>query len=345
MPKPHDNLVRIGEIDEATGLPRRKAFLRTVEAFLEESPIKDLERFWLATVQLPVLQYVRSSMGWEMADRYLKEVARFLQRELPHSLVIARMDGPDLAVAATQPEDRPDRETFDAPSFLGKVFHVDEQPLFLSLRAGLVWWSEGDSGPSLLRKASMALNRAGRETQGDFVVYDATMDQEAREGALIATELPGAMDREELELHYQPKIELKNGALTGVEALLRWPRPAGSAVPTPRLIEVAELTELIVPLGSWVLHRACRTAATWQAQGLRPFRIAVNVSAVQFIKSDLLAEIRNAMESAGIGPEWLEIELTESALASHGSSSGRSPASAFPSPSMTSARATPPSPT
>ncbi len=318
MPASHDNLVRLGEIDETTGLPRRKAFLRTVDTFLVESPRKNLERFWLATVHLPVLQYVRSSMGWEIADRYLKEVSRFLRRQIPYALTIARMDGPELAIAAVEPEGHPIREAYDAPSFLGRVFHVDEQPLFLSLRAGLVWWNEEDSAGSLLKKASMALNRAGRDAHGDLVVYNATMENEAREGAAIATELPQALKRGELELRYQPKIQLASGKLAGFEALLRWPRPGSSAVPTPRLIEIAELTEIIVPLGRWVLRRACHQAAAWQARGLAPFRIAVNVSAVQLIKSDLHREIHDALETAGIGPEWLEIELTESALATHG---------------------------
>ena len=313
-----DNLVRIGETDETTGLPRRRAFLRQVGAFLDTAPRKDLERFWIGTVELPVLRHVRSSMGWRMADRYLKEVATFLRRELPHALAIARMDGPDLAVAAVAPPGRPTGEDFVAPSFFGEVFHVDEQPLFVSLRAGLVWWQEGDSADDMLRKSSMALNRAGWRHHGDLVVYEPSMQEEDREGAAIATELPSAMERGELELLFQPKVALDSGELAGFEALLRWPRPAGRAIPTEQLIEIAELTDFIVPLGRWVLRRACRHAGRWRDLGLEPFRIAVNVSAVQFIKSDLHAEIVAALENAGIGPEWLEIELTESALASHG---------------------------
>lgn len=110
---------------------------------------------------------------------------------------------------------------------------------------------------------------------------DLTMEREAREGAAISTELPGAMKCGELELHFHPKIDLASGALAGVEGLLRWPRPPGSAVPASRLIEIAELTEVIVPLGRWVLGQACRHAAHWRALGLGPLRIAVNVSAVQ----------------------------------------------------------------
>jgi len=313
-----NNLVRIGEIDEATGLPRRKAFLRTIDAFLEEAPRKEVERFWVAAVHLPVLQYVRSSMGWETADRYLKEVSRFLLDEVPHALMLARMEGPELVLAAVSPEDAPIREEYDAPAFLGRVFHVNEQPLFLSLRAGLVWWEEGDSAGSLLRKAAMALNRAGTDGRGDLVIYEATMEREAEEGAAIATELHGAMESGELTLQFQPKITLCDGGLAGFEALLRWTRPHGVAIPVTRLIEVAELTDAIVPLGRWVLREACRQAASWRNQGLGPFRIAVNVSAVQFLKSDLHREIVEALEMAGIGPEWLEIELTESALATHG---------------------------
>jgi len=316
--RPDETLVRIGEIDEATGLPRQKAFLRSVDAFIEEAPRKELERLWVGAITLPVLRYVRSSVGWVVAARYLKEVARFLRQRIPDTLILARLDGPDLAVAAVQPEGHPSREEYTAPTFLGEMFHVDDQPLFLSLRAGLVWWEEGDSGEFLLRKAHLALQRAERGSGGDLVVYDASMEQEAREGTVTATELPQAMERGELELYYQPKVHLADGTFAGVEALLRWPRPAGEVIPVSRLIEIAEATDLIIPLGRWVLRQACRQAARWQAEGLPPFRIAVNVSAVQFIKDQLYNEIREALEAADIPPQWLEIELTESALATHG---------------------------
>ena len=313
-----DNVVRIGEVDEITGFPRRKAFLRTLDARMAELGPGRLERLWVGVLDLPVLRYVRSSMGWEVGDRYLREVASTLRERVPGALVFGRLDGPELAVAAVSPPGDPIREAFPAPAFLGRTFHVDDVPLFMSLRAGIAWREPGDDARALLRKASVALNRAGVGGRGDLVVHDEAMAREAREGAAIARALPRAMEDDALELHYQPKLELETGRMTGVEALLRWPRRGGVPVTPKRIVEIAELTEMIVPLGRWVLRRAALQAAGWRRLGLSPFRIAVNVSAVQLIKSDLVGEVEAALEAAGVGPEWFELELTESAMMAHG---------------------------
>ncbi len=313
-----DDRVGEAEIDEVTGLPRRKSFLEIVDAALEAEEPEELERFWFAILHVPVLQYVRSSMGWETADSSLGEVVRAIRERFPHALGICRMEGPELAVAAFAPPGASIREAYDTPAFLGQFFQVRERPLFLSLRAGLVWWSEGDTAESLLRKAATALNRAGTGHHGDLVAWDESMEAEAQEGAAIARELPEAMENGELRLWYQPKIRLDDGRLAGVEALLRWPGFQGTGVSPSRVVEVAELTEVIVPLGRWVLREAARQARGWRDSGLHPFRIAINVSALQLIKTDLVEEIREALEGASVGPEWLEVEVTESALMAHG---------------------------
>jgi len=308
--------------DEVTGLPRRRSFLEMVDAALAAAEPEALERFWLAILHVPVLQYVRSSMGWEMADSSLEEVVRAVRDRYPHALGICRLEGPEFALAAFAPPGVSIREAYDTPAFLGQFFQVQDRPLFLSLRAGLAWWSEGDTAETMLRKAAMALNRAGTGPHGDLVAWDTAMEVEALEGAAIARELPGAMERGDLRLQYQPKVCLDSGKLAGVEALLRWPGFQGRGASPARIVEIAELTEIIVPLGRWVLREAARQAREWRGRGLGPFRIAVNFSALQLLKTDLVEEIREALESASVGPEWLEVELTESALMAHG---GRAP--------------------
>lgn len=299
-------------------LPGRRDFLRKVDAALGAAGAGELERFWMAIVEVPVARYVRSSMGWETAERSLREVGRTVRERYPDAVGICRLEGPEFAVAGFAPSGRPIREDYDAPGFLGQFFKVDDRPFFMSLRAGLVWWHEGDTAASLLEKAAMALNRAGTGPHGDLVVWDAAMDQEAREGAAIAREIPAAMESGELCLEYQPKVVLSDGRLAGFEALLRWPRFRGRSVPAARIVEIAELTEVIVPLGRWVLRAVARQAAAWRDQGLGPFRIAVNVSPLQLVKTDVVHDIEAALGEAGIGPEWLEVEVTENALMDHG---------------------------
>jgi len=306
------------EIDGITGLPRRRAFLESLDGLIREHPDETLQRLWLGTLQLPVLQYLRSALGWDVADRCLLELIRVLRQQVPHALLIGRLDGPELAVAAIVPEDGILREEYQSRSFLGRVFHVDDRAMFLNLRVGLAWWNPGDDAADLLRKASVALNRAGTGLWGDLVVWDREMEQESAEAAAIAVDLPAAMENNELELVYQPKVRLRDGRLAGVEALLRWPLWTGRGLEISKVIRIAELTDFIIPLGRWVLRRACMQAARWKGMGLEPFRIAVNISAIQLVKSEIQTDILDALRAENIGPEWLEIELTENALMAHG---------------------------
>jgi EAL domain-containing protein (putative c-di-GMP-specific phosphodiesterase class I) len=163
-----------------------------------------------------------------------------------------------------------------------------------------------------LRDADTALYRAKFQGRGRCAVFDNDMHAQAVERLRLDSRLRQALERNEFVLHYQPKLDIVSGRITGVEALLRWEQPAQGLIPPAQFIELAEETGLIVPIGEWVLREACAQSRRWQDQGLPPLRVAVNLSARQFAHDGLHAAIVGALEESGLAPSLLELEITES---------------------------------
>jgi EAL domain-containing protein (putative c-di-GMP-specific phosphodiesterase class I) len=155
---------------------------------------------------------------------------------------------------------------------------------------------------------------AKRSGRNNFRFYSKELTASARERLTLESELRRAVERKELELHYQPKVLLRNGMLIGSEALLRWRHPRLGMVPPNRFIQVAEDTGLIVDLGKWVLREACCTASEWNAEGKPLHKVAINLSARQFQPDDLVMTVAGILEETACRPEWIELEITESLL-------------------------------
>jgi EAL domain-containing protein (putative c-di-GMP-specific phosphodiesterase class I) len=174
--------------------------------------------------------------------------------------------------------------------------------------------STTDAPEDLLRNADAAMYRAKRDGGTRFQFYCEEMSQKAREAIGLQSDLRHALDAQELELHFQPKLDSKTSAVLGAEALLRWRRPGHGLVPPLEFIPLAERTGLIVPIGTWVLRTACAQASAWAARGLRGFSVAVNISARQFRDRALLEIVRAALSQSGLPPRCLELEITEGTL-------------------------------
>ena len=163
-----------------------------------------------------------------------------------------------------------------------------------------------------MKKADMAMYQAKEEGKNDFRFYSDKINVHSFERLALETSLRLALERKEFALHYQAKLNLKTGAITGMEALLRWMHPELGIVAPAQFIPLAEETGLIVPIGRWVINAACAQSVAWQRQGLPPLCMAVNLSARQFADEDLVHDIKRALEESGLKPEMLELELTES---------------------------------
>jgi EAL domain-containing protein (putative c-di-GMP-specific phosphodiesterase class I)/GGDEF domain-containing protein len=304
----------------SSGLPSRTAFVRDLDAWLAQADTAEREALWVAVVRIPVFYYVDAVLGFEAGDALLREAGAMVRRELPEAVAVSQLDGPEVVVASCGPLVRVSRRGSRPPDtrFVLATFDALGPSVHMSLRVGVCRYAVGDDGAEMLRKAHLALVEAQEDPGASLRVYSPEMGERAIRRASLVPRLARALEEGALTLHYQPQIALDSGALVGVEALLRWPLPNGGFISPGEMIPVAERSELIVPLGEWVLRQACRQAAAWRRAGLPEFRVAVNVSPVQFIKTDLVGQVRSALEESGLPPHALELELTEGALMSDG---------------------------
>jgi EAL domain-containing protein (putative c-di-GMP-specific phosphodiesterase class I) len=165
---------------------------------------------------------------------------------------------------------------------------------------------------TLYQNANTALYRAKAAGRGQYRFFEADMAAEAKQRMALEVALRHARERGELEVHYQPQVDLRSGRVVGLEALLRWRHPVWGLVSPARFIPVAEETGMIVTIGAWVLRTACRQAAAWRAAGIGDLRIAVNLSARQFAQPNLVQTVASVLEESGLAAELLDLELTES---------------------------------
>jgi EAL domain-containing protein (putative c-di-GMP-specific phosphodiesterase class I) len=217
-------------------------------------------------------------------------------------------------------------EEFTAPSditgVVNKLLVAVRKPLknqgqefSLSASVGISTYpDDGNNAQTLLKNADIAMYRAKDRGRNDFQFYSSEMNVHSVERLAMESSLRLALERGEFLLHYQPKVEINSGRMVGMEALIRWRHPKLGLVFPEEFIPLAEETGLIVPIGEWALRAACSQNRAWQQQGLRPLRIAVNLSARQFIHERLLEDVADVLRQTGLAPEFLELELTESTV-------------------------------
>lgn len=300
--------------DALTGLPNRRLFRDRLTVALAHArrmkhPLAvmflDLDRF----------KVVNDTLGHSTGDELLKTVGTRLQASLREEDSIARMGGDEFTILLADL-----KTTDDSAKIAQKVLDTVAQPLkvdgtelFVTTSIGIALFpSDGDTAEALLANADHAMYRAKDAGRNSYQMFTPAMNNRALERLSLENDLRHALDRGELELHYQPQINIASGRVTGVEALLRWNRPGFGLVGPKDFIPIAEETQLIVPIGEWVLREACRQARDWRS--IRPggFRMAVNLSPRQFQHSDLPHVIASALELSGIAPHDLELEITES---------------------------------
>lgn len=306
--------------DPLTGLPNRALFLDRVAMALSR-----LERTGGAVVvafcDLDNFKVHNDSLGHAAGDQLLKAVGRRFAEAFRPQDTVARVGGDEFAIvcevacgyggareAAVLVAERAGEALAVPVEEAGRSFH-------LGATTGVVACTDpGADPPALLRDASVAMVRAKEAGRGGFEVFEPAMRARAVRRFEEELALRRAIDAGELVLHYQPAVAVATGEPLGIEALLRWERPGAGLVGPNRLIPLAEETGLIVPIGRWVLEEACRAARDWCSPTGRPLDIAVNVSARQFARSELVDQVAHALEVSGLSPERLCLEITESVL-------------------------------
>ena len=302
--------------DPLTNLPNRLAVVEAAETAIEEAR-RDGSRFALIVMNVDRLKTINDSLGHEAGDELLRELSQRLRAVLRRSDTLARLAGDEFTIVA-----RDLNGTCDAEAVLAKIAEALQQPFYtgkLELHASLsmgvsLFPTDGESFELLLRRADVAMRLAKETALGSHRFYAPEMSSFADNRLALETELRHALELEQLELHYQPKVDIGTGRVRSAEALIRWRHPARGLVAPNVFIPVAEESGLIVPIGEWVLRRACRQLRAWIDEGMPPVRVAVNLSAKQFRQADLTAVVRSALQDSRLEPGYLELELTESAV-------------------------------
>ena len=302
--------------DALTGLPNH-LLLQDRFAQIRDYAIHSDAKVALLHLDLDNFKSVNDSLGHEAGDALLRQVAQRLVACAGDGVTVSRQGGDEFFILVPALP-----HTDDASALASRIleqlqqpFEIRGQEISTSASMGVaIFPDDGGDLESLRKKADVAMYQAKEVGRNTFRFFDATMNVESAEHLRLRNGLRRALEGGEFELHYQPKFDLRSGAVTGAEALLRWRHPELGLVSPARFIPVAEDSGLIVPIGAWVLRQACRQAVAWQAAGLPAMGVAVNLSAVQFKRGDVEQSVLRALEESGLTPGLLELELTESIL-------------------------------
>ena len=303
--------------DALTGLASRSYFTEAIEA--AKTRLDQGHPFGLLMLDLDRFKAINDSMGHAAGDTLLKEVARRLKNVVTEHDVVARLGGDEFAIitfGASIDSDEPHHD--GAIALARRVLDVVNEPFVIETKTVFVGASIGvalapDDGvetEALLKKADLALYQSKAKGRNVYSLFNPQMMLETDERHKLEADMRAGLSRSEFEVHYQPIIDARTNNIAGAEALVRWRHPEHGLIAPAKFIPLAESTGLIIPLGEFVLHRACRDAMGWPA-GLK---VAVNLSAIQFRKTSLFDVIECALAESGLPPERLEVEVTESIL-------------------------------
>jgi diguanylate cyclase (GGDEF)-like protein len=306
--------------DDLTSLPNRLMLNRTLD--------RAVSRHRRAGTQLAILfmdvdrfKVINDSLGHEVGDSLLRQVADRLREHSREGDMVARMGGDEFVVLIENHDNLKDLSTCAQRLVeqLGAPYVLGRRDYHVTLSIGIsVFPSDGNDSQALLKAADVAMYRAKASGRNNHLFYSPSMNVDTAERLELESDLRHALERGEFLLHYQPKVEIATGLITGIEALLRWEHPLRGLISPMDFIPIAEETGLIVPIGEWVLATACARNKVWQDQGLGKLSVAVNLSARQFADPMLLPKLTRIIHESGLDPSSLELEITESVVMSHG---------------------------
>ncbi len=301
--------------DRLTGLPNRILFRDRIDQAVINARRDDKS---LAVLSLGIDRFIRinDGLGHAYGDALLAALAVRLSTNVRTSDTIARLGGDrfGLAMAVTQEND----SVLVAEKLLtamSEPFEIDGREVALTASIGIsLYPGDAEDADGMIKNADSAMRHAKRSGRDGFQFYASDMNDKARRRIEMESRLRRAIDHDELLLYYQPKVSVVDGSIVGAEALIRWQDPEQGMINPGEFIPVAEESGLINPIGSWVMAEACRQNSRWQAEGLKPVCVSVNVAVPQFRDPRLIERVAEVLQESGLLPQLLELEITESML-------------------------------
>jgi diguanylate cyclase (GGDEF)-like protein/PAS domain S-box-containing protein len=298
-----------------TGLPNQILFVDRVEQALR-CVKANTKNFAVAVIEIQEVKTIASSLGHVIADRLVGQAARKIQACLSTNDTAAHLGNDDFVFLFEDVGDG--KQAAIAASRLHRAleepFQIDGQTIYVTAHVGIVVCNHEYAQPEeLIRDAYAAMQRAKTEGKNHFEIFNTKMRSSAVARLRMETDLRSALDRQEFRIHYQPITDLKTGALAGFEALVRWQRLEAMMLPKD-FLSIAESTDIILPLESWVLRESCIQMARWRNRGGEPPTINVNLCPKHYMDPGLIRELRDVLQSSGLEPHRLRLEITESAL-------------------------------
>ncbi|HZX29761.1 MAG TPA: EAL domain-containing protein [Rhodocyclaceae bacterium] len=302
--------------DPLTGLPNR-LLLRDRFQQASAAALRNGSTVALLSLDLDRFKDINDSLGHPLGDKLLQAVARRLQRCLQDTDTVSRSGGDEFTIILADGRGAEDAALVldKLRQRLGEEFQVEGHGLHVTFGMGIGFFPEdGADFDALMQKTDLAMYRAKEAGPNSYRYFTDDMNAAAVEKITLENGLRKALERQELILHYQPQVDIASGRIIGLEALIRWQHGQLGFMGPGRFIPVAEETGLIVPIGEWVIREACRQVQAWRRAGRGEVSVAVNLSALQFARSNLIEVVASALAESGLPPACLELELTESIL-------------------------------
>ena len=312
---------RLAYYDTLTGLPNRTNFIKKLRDTLADSEDHFMDRYAVLTMDIDHFKDINDTMGHAVGDEVLKAFAKRLEETVPANAVVARSGEDEFSVMLPlngNIDEAEIRANEIIEVFRTRAINILNENFQIRCSIGIAVSPEDAEMPEdVLKCADTALNRAKQDGRDQAKRYDGTYTEAIQKRFQILRDLRVALEKEDLELYYQPQIDLRTGKVTGCEALIRWWKQAetgtgGYFVSPVDFIPVAEQSGLILPMGDWILKKACETAKAWEQDGMGELSVAVNFSGHQFMEKNVVEKIKKTMAETGIKPHQLEVEVTES---------------------------------
>lgn len=311
-----EKIHRMAFYDSLTALPNRALFYERLRQGTTAST-HSAPPTGIMMIDIDHFKTVNDTMGHFIGDELLCEAAMRLRKCARIDDTVARLSGDEFAILL--PDVRRDEEIAKIASKMLEAFNdpfvLDGKEVFVSCSIGIAFYPDDSvDANDLMKYADSAMYSAKRSGRGNFQFYSKELTASARQRLMLESELRRAIERDELEVHYQPKVHLTSNMVIGSEALLRWRHREMGVISPAQFIPIAEDTGLIVGLGRWVFQEACKTATELNSDGRSPHKVAINLSSRQFQRPELIRTVTKILEETSCRPQWIEIEITESLL-------------------------------